>query len=145
MFDIKCCCLCRSYDNPNPSSDVIQDAVGNFTLEINNSLKKGTSREFKVDVVFRHDAFRYLFSNKTQLNLDDFGSSYFKVGWDQGYHNYRVGDEYNNGHRLKYPVLARPYLKWMKNAHCNNINNVMIKKNRSFVEMVEFKIKKINC
>lgn len=118
--------------------------MGNFTLAINDSLKKGASREFKVAVVFRHDVFRYLFSNKTQLNVDDFSSSYFKVGWDQGYHNYRADDEYNNGHRLEYPVLARPYLKWMKNAHCT-ISNVMIKKNRSFVEMVEFKIKKINC
>lgn len=96
-------------------------------------------------VVFRHDVYRYLFSNKKELHLDDFSCSYFKVGWDQCYHNYRVGDEYNNGHRLEYPVLARPYLKWMKKAHCKIGDNMMTEKNRSFVEMVAFKIKKVNC
>ena len=47
------------------------------------------------------------------------------IGWDQCYHNFRVDDEYNNGHRLEYPVIARPHLKWMKDAHCK-IGDVMI-------------------
>ena len=115
LFDVKCCCLCRSYINPQPNSDVIQGAIGNFILAINGSLSKGSSREFIVHVVFilTHDVYRYLFSSK-KMYFDDFSNNYFKVGWDQGYHNYRVDDEYNNGHRLEYPVIARPYLKWMK-------------------------------
>ena len=47
--------------------------------------------------------------------------------------------------RLEYPVLARTYLQWTKNAHCKRGDSVMIKKCNSFVEMVAFTIKKINC
>ena len=137
-------CIYRSYNTPHPSSDAIQDAIGNFTLAINNSLRKGSSREFTLHVVFRHDVYRDLFLNKKELFLDDFNPRYFKIGWDQCYHNFRVGDEYNNGYRLEYPVIARPHLKWMKNAHCK-IYDVMIEKCKVFVEMVDFKIKKINC
>lgn len=135
----------RSFNAPHPSSDVIQDCVGNFTSAINNSLRKGSSREFSLHVVFRHDVYHHLFLDKKELFFNDFNSRYFKVGWDQCYHNYRVGDKYNNGHRLEYPVLARPYLKWTKNAHYKRDDGIMIIKSKSFVEMVSLKIKKINC
>ena len=49
------------------ASDTIRDAVGSFTLAINHSLRKGSSREFTLHVVFRHDVYRHLFLNKKEL------------------------------------------------------------------------------
>ena len=71
---------CRLYDKPTPSSEVIQDSIGTLTLAVDNSLRKGSSRDFNINVEFRHDVYRYLFKDKTTLFCNDFDTRYFKVG-----------------------------------------------------------------
>ena len=99
--------MCRSYETPTPSSDIVQDNLGRLILAIDNSLRKGASRNFYIHVIFRHDVYRYLFDNKTNLFRNDFNSKYFKEGWDQCYKDYRIDDNHNYGVKLLYPVQCR--------------------------------------
>ena len=56
--------------------------------------------------------------------------------------SYRVDDEYRHrleypGHRLEYPVAnSQAILEMDENVHCKIGDSVMVKKSRSFVEMV---------
>lgn len=126
--------LCRSYQTPTPSNDVISENLGRLFLVIDNSLRKGSSRNFHVHVIFRHDVYCYLFDNN---------SKYFKEGWDQCYKDYRIGDSHNYGVKLLYPVQCRLYLNFMKAGHYKKGDSIITCKARSFVEMVKFKIKNV--
>ena len=72
-----CILLCSEYENPEPSKKVIQDNVDNFMHTVN---KLGSDRHNTIRCPFRHDVCRYLFRDKTELNFDDFDSTYFKPG-----------------------------------------------------------------
>ena len=135
----------RSYYAPRPHSDIIQDSVGTFTVELDKSLRRGSCRDFKVHVIFRHDVYRFLFNDKMTLYSNDFNNKYFKEGWDQCFSDYRDDDDYNTGHKLEYPVKSRLYLKWTKKGHYRNSSGSIVSKLCSFVEMVVFNIKKVNC
>lgn len=137
--------LYRSFDSPNPSSDIIQDSVGRLTLAIDNCLRKGSSRDFLIHVPFRHDVYHRLFDNKTTLFRIDFCNAYFKEGWDQCYKDYRIDDQHNYGVKLLYPVECRLYIKWMKTGHYKQGDGTINTKSKSFVEMARFKVMKINC
>lgn len=135
----------RSYNAPKPSRDIITDNISRFTLAIDNSLRKGSSRDFYLHVNFRHDVYHHLFRDKTTLFRDDFNSKYFKEGWDQCYKDYSIDDKHNYGLKLLHPVQCRLYLKWMKPGHCKKGDGTIANKYRSFVEMIKFTIKKTNC
>ena len=92
--------LYRSFDTPKPCSDVIQDSVGTFTVELDRSLRRGSCRDFIINVNFRHDVFRFLFNNKTTLYFNDFDKKYLKEGWNQCFSDYREDDDYNTGHKI---------------------------------------------
>ena len=85
------------------------------------------------------------FKDKTTLYHSDFDRKYFKEGWDQCFSDYRDDDEYNTGHKLAYPVNCRLYFRKNKNGHFRNCTGDIVSKLPSFIEMVAFKIKKINC
>lgn len=111
---------------------------------MDTSLRKGSRKDFMIYVNFRHDVFRYLFNNKTTLYHNDFDIKYFKEGWDQCFSNYRDDDDYNIGHKLAYPVICRMYFRWSKTGHYRNCSGSIVNRSLSFVEMVSFKIKKVN-
>ena len=135
--------MCRSYNTPSPSDDIIQDNVGRLTLAIDNCLRKGSSRDFFIHVPFRHDVYHHLFNDKMTLFRNDFCSRFFKEGWDQCYKDYSTDDERNYGIRLLYPVYSSLYLKWMKTGHYKKGDGTIDTKSRSFVEMIKFKVKKL--
>lgn len=137
--------MIRLYEKPTPSNEVIQDSIGALTLAVDNSLRKGASRDFNISVEFRHDVYRFLFKDKTILFCSDFNTRYFKVGWDQCFCNYSVGTEHNYGCKLLYPIQARLSLKWMKPGHYRNQDGAMFAKSLNFIEILKLKIKKINC
>ena len=136
--------LYRYYHAPTPRSDVIQDNVGTFTVELDKSLRRGSSRDFTVNVNFRHDVFRFLFKDKTTLYYNDFDKKYFKEGWDQCCSDYSDDDDFNCGIRLTYPVKCRLYFRSNKDGHYRNCNGNIVSKLPSFIEMVEFEIVKKN-
>ena len=74
---------------------------------------------------------------------NNFDRKYCNEGWNQCFSDYRDDDDYNNGHKLAYPVKRRLLFRSNKDGHYRNCNGDIVSKLPSFIEMVSFKIKKI--
>ena len=134
--------LCSAYENPEPSKKVIQDNVDNFMHTVN---KLGSDRHNTIRCPFRHDVCRYLFRDKTELNFDDFDSTYFKPGWDQCCRQYKgVIKTVYTGCRIEFPLTVTLYLDWTKPERFYKDDNsgTIVKKKRIFVEMIKININK---
>ena len=81
---------CRSFESPSPLHRVVADASSNFVATVERSLKAGIHCNCKIEVEFRADVFRYLFSNRGRkpptgrglfYYLADFDKTYFRDNW----------------------------------------------------------------
>ena len=71
-------CIFNSvYENPEPSKKEIRNCVNNYRHAVAKSLNLGSDRDNTIRCHFRHDVYRYLFKDRTELNFDDFDSTYF--------------------------------------------------------------------
>ena len=125
----------------------MQDCVSNFLIEVDHSLRYGGSsaKQF-INVQFRHDCFRYLFSNCNQkkLYLNDFQPNYFPPGWDQCIKNY-ITQENTSGIRVLFPItVSKLYIRWMPEGHFLDNTGQIVKKVTTFKEMIKFHVKKEN-
>ena len=124
----------------------MQNCVSNFLMEVDYSLRCGSSRKQVINVQFRHDCFHYLFSNcnKQKLYLNDFKPSYFPPGWDQCIKNYET-QQNTSGIRVLFPIkVTSLYIKWMSKGHFLDNTGLIVKKATTFKEMIKFHVKKEN-
>ena len=67
-----------------------EENVSNFMHAVDKSLNLGSDRDNTFRFPFRHDVYKYLFRDSTELNIDDFDLTYFTPGWDQCCRQYKV-------------------------------------------------------
>ena len=103
----------RQFEDPQPPEYVIREAVGNFTLAIDRSLRVACFKNIVLRIPFRHDVVRYLFKDKVKLTLGDFNTEYFPYGWNQWYrqHGGSTNASYA-GHTIVFPIRIQSFLEW---------------------------------
>ena len=134
-----------TYENPEPSKKDIRDSANNFRHTVAKSLNLGSDRDNAIRCHFRHDVYRYLFRDRTELNFDDFDSTYFTPGWDQCCRQYKgVAKTVYTGCRIEFPLTIILYLDWDKSKRFYKDNNseTIVKSKRTFVEMIKININK---
>ena len=94
-------------------------------------------------IEFRHDVYRYFWGDSTVLNLEDFDSAYFSMGWDQHY-KYNDDEEHNYGTKVIFPIRTKLKIQYNPQAFYKN-NNKLINKKSSFLEILYVNLKKGNC
>ena len=111
---------------------------------VDKSLNLGTDRNNTIRFPFRHDLYRFLFCDKTELNIEDFDSTYFTPGWDQCCRQYKgVANTVYTGCRLKFPLTITLYLDWTKPERFYKDNDgTVVKKKRTFIEMISVDLDK---
>lgn len=134
----------RSFNAPAPTSDIIQDNVGRLTMTIDKSLKSGSSKHMSFNIEFRHDVYRHLWGDNTLLNLEDFDSCYFSLGWDQ-YYKYNDDEEQNYGTRIIFPIKTKLKIQSNPQAFYMNSDHKLINKKTAFLEILHVNLKKTNC
>ena len=139
-------CINRSLNTPAaPTSDIIQDCVGRLTTTIDKSLRLGSSRHRSFNIEFRHDVYRYLWGDNTVLNFENFNTSYFSIGWDQHY-KYNDDEGHNYGTRIEFPIKTKLKVQYNPQAfYMDSSDSKLINKKASFIELLNVKLKKINC
>ena len=112
-WDIRKFVFHRQFANPHPQKHVVREAVGNFTLAIDRSLRVACFKNTVLRIPFRHDVVRFLFQDKDELTLDDFNNDYFPYGWNQWYQQH--GSSTNvcyYGRTIVFPIKIQCYLQW---------------------------------
>ena len=113
-------------------------------MEIDRCLRLGSSGRLLINVQFRHDCFRFIFSNRKKLHFSDFSTNYFSPGWNQCIKNHK-SQKNTHGVRVLFPIeVSSLYIKWMSEGHFRDNNGIIVKKDTTFIEMIRFKVKKEN-
>ena len=137
----------REFNNPHPQEYVVREAVGNFTLAIDRSLRVACTKNTILRIPFRHDVVRYLFQDKHELTLSDFDNNFFPYGWNQWYQQH--GSPTNAtycGRTIVFPIRIKCYLQWTRpNGFVKNSDNTIQPKRQTFIEMIRVYIVKENC
>ena len=140
--------LFRNFNHPQPQEDLIRDAVGQFTYNIDRSLRKGCTCNTTIRLPFRHDIFHYLFKDKdiNDLQLNDFDSMYFPYGWSQWYRRYGNSDNASYcGRAIVFPIRIECYLQWTRqNGFIKLTDGTVQPKPKTFIEMIRIYICKAN-
>ena len=91
--------------------------------------------------------YKYFFRDSTELNIEDFDSTYFVPGWDQCYRQYKgVATTLYTGCRIRFPLTVTLYLDWTKpERFYKDSNGTVVKKKCIFVEMVKINLNKEDC
>lgn len=55
---------CRYFESPSPAYRLIADSASSFKAAVDRSLKAGVNCNNRIDIDFRVDVFKYLFSGK---------------------------------------------------------------------------------
>ena len=140
--------LCSAFEHPaEPPRSLIQENVANFMHAVDKSLNLGTDRDNTIRFPFRHDVYKYFFRDSTELNIEDFDSTYFVPGWDQCYRQYKgVATTLYTGCRIRFPLTVTLYLDWTKpERFYKDSNGTVVKKKCIFVEMVKINLNKEDC
>ena len=119
--------------------------VNNFRHAVATSLNLGSDRDNTIRCHFRHDVYRYLFKDRTELKFDDFNSTYFTPGWDQCCRQYKgVAQTVYTSCRIEFPLTIALYLDWDKPEQFYKDDNseTIVKSKRTFVEMIRININK---
>ena len=100
----------------------------------------GSSGRQLINVQFRHDCFRFVFShcsNKKWLYFSDFRHSYLFPGWEQCIKNHET--QKNTG-QLK---LLQINIKWivLKAGHYLDSNGMIVKKDTTFKEIIRYRVR----
>lgn len=122
----------RGYHQPDPPLRALLDDISSFTRAISESLRAGCIRKNKIDVNFRSDSFKILFSNKgtgTQYNLTDFDQRYFLEGWN------RYVCKTGEGFEVDFPIILVHKLKWTNHGYCR-VDDRYERKKRTFSEVI---------
>ena len=101
------------------------DDVSAFVQAISESLRAGCIRKNKMDVGFRSDSFKFLFSDTgtgAQYNLVDFDNRYFKDGWN------RFLSKTGEGFEVDFPVVLIHKVKWANNGY-HRVDDKYVNKN----------------
>lgn len=135
----------RQFHHPVPSDSVIREAVGNFTSTLDRTLRKPCIADTKVKIQFRHDVYRYLFNNKTELVLDDFDERYFPLGWNQCCKKHGRDNPSYFGHNIDFPLTVKLHLTWTgRNGFIKLPDGTVLQKPRTFLEMITVTLVKVN-
>ena len=60
------------YENPEPSQKDVRDSTNNFRHAVAKSLNLVCDRDNTIRCHFRHDVYRCLYRDRTELNFDNF-------------------------------------------------------------------------
>ena len=103
------------YESPGLPYRVIADASSHLIAAIQRSLKSGINCNNRLDLEFRTDVFRLLFSGKGRnppkgrglfYDKNDFDTTYFKDDWYIAYD--RLGD----GCAIDFPIRLQSKIRW---------------------------------
>ena len=106
---------CRCFESPSPAYRVIADAVSSFRAAVDRSLKAGLNCNNRIEIEFRVDVFKYLFSGKGRTpptgrglfyDLEDFDATFFTSNW------YIAYDKLGDGCCVDFPIRLESKLKW---------------------------------
>ena len=138
--------LHRKFNHPVPEDCTIREAVGNFTSAMDKSLRKSCIITNILRIQFRHDVFRFLFGDKTELALGDFDEQYFSLGWNQWCRQYGTDDNPSYyGHSIVFPLKVHSYLQWTRqNSFMKLPDGTVQQKQRTFLEMIRVDVIKEN-
>ena len=135
----------RQFHHPTPPDSVIREAVKNFRSAIDRTLRKRCITNTKVKIPFRHDVYRCLFKNKTELVLGDFDECYFPFGWNQCCKKHGSNNPSYYGHNIDFPLTVKCNLTWMgRNGFIKLPDGTVRQKQRTFLEMISVTLVKEN-
>ena len=98
-------------------------------------------------IPFSHDAYRYLFWNKTELRLTDFYTVYFPSRWNKRYHEYGKTNKTMRGQYIGFPMKAKLDL-WFSSStsFVKQLDGTFTLKARILEEnVIKFTFSKLNC
>ena len=113
---------------------------------IHKSLKSGINRNNRLELEFRTDVFRFLFSGKGRTppsgrglfyDLKDFDTTYFGDNW----HNIIVYDKLGDGCCVEFPLRLESRIKWSAVVY----NSDGSSKPKLFNEMISVTLVKTRC
>ena len=105
------CVYIRLFENPQPASSKIVEAVDSLKLAVEGRLK--SKSRLALTINFPSHIFRYLFEGKGEVSggwlyADEkaFDRRYYPQNWDE------CLDSFGEGHKICYPVRMRIFLFW---------------------------------
>ena len=129
--------------NPQVDDVIVRTTVNDFCIFVSNALRQGSKCNTIGSITFRHDVYKVLFGNKSELDSSDFSSEYFPDGWSERYIK-------SSSTEMDGVVVDFPIHTWKRIAICRELKSYYVrngkpveKKNR-FREVVKFEIVKIN-
>ena len=113
---------------------------------MDSSLRKSCIRTTILRIHFRHDVYRFLFHDKTELVLGDFDEQYFPLGWNQWCRQYGTDDNQSYyGHSIVFLLKVHRYLQWTRpNSFIKLSDGTVRQKQKTFLEMIRVDIIKEN-
>lgn len=138
--------IIRKFNHLVPHDCEIREAVGNFTSALDRSLKKSCISNTTLRIQFRHDVYRFLFNDKTELAFGDFKEQYFPLGWNQWCKQYGKKDNPSYyGRTIVFPLKVHCYLQWTRpNSFIKLPDGTTRQKQKIFLEMIRVYVIKDN-
>ena len=134
-----CLLFCRSFSDPKPSSERLQEGTEALALGILQHTKaKQGHADAPTTIEMRHDVFNYLFKGKgkqsgrrghQEFEKNDFCRCRFPDGWDI------YIDKLGDGQRVVFPIRARKFLSWGPTTY-HLVNGSLAPKPRYYQEKV---------